>query len=485
MPLAAVDLAILIIYLVGTVAFGLWLGRGSRTAAGFMVGDRDLPWYAVLFSIVATETSTVTFLSTPGIGWASSLEFLQLPIGYCIGRLLIVAFLLPRYFRGQLFTAYEVLNERFGGAVKQVAALLFISTRTLADAVRLYLGALLLQQLVDISMWHAALAIGVTTIVYTLSGGMRAVVWTDFIQFIVYIAGAAIAFTLLCSQLDGGLLGLWDQASTAGKLHVFDFSFDPGRSYTFWSGVLAAPVFAVGTHGADQMMVQRYLCARNQRDAGWALALSGPVVVAQFAFFLLIGTALWAFYESSPALAQLDPSLKDDRDRIFGMYIVEHLPLGVLGIVLGAVFSAAMSTLSSSLSSSATSLLSDIWVPSFRPTSSDRERLATIQWFTAGFGVVQVLVAIVGNAYLERSALVTVLTIQGATTGLLLGLFVLALTTKHADARAALVGLLVGATGVGFVAFCLEPATGFRVAWPYFPVIGATLTAGAGAASSR
>ncbi len=462
-------------YMLAMVAFGVWMGRGAKTSADFMVGGRSLPWYAVLFSIVATETSTVTFLSVPGIAFGGDLTFLQLPLGYIVGRLLVVTLLLPRYFRGQMFTAYEVLDERFGGSVKKAASGLFIVTRTLGDGLRLFLGALALSEVARIDMNLAVVLLGAATIVYTFVGGIRAVVWTDFVQFIVYMLGAAVAFWILLDNIDGGWDRVTELAAEQDKLRVFDFDLDLTVSYQFWAGMIGGAVFAIGTHGVDQLMVQRYLCARNERQAGLALALSGPVVLAQFAFFMLIGTALFAFYLQNPPDA---PFAKNDR--VFAAFIVDEMPIGVLGLVLGAVFSAAMSTLSSSLNSTATALTNDIL-----RVESDEQKLRLVKGLTIAFGVAQIVVGI-GGQWLNDSVIGSVLAIQGFTTGIILGVFFLGIATKGVTARAALVGLVTGLVVMSTIKFVVPVIwEGAALAWPWFVLVGSTVTFGAGVVAQK
>lgn len=463
MMLSPIDLTILLAYLAGMVALGLFLGRRQKTASDFMVGGRDCPWWVILCSIVATETSTITFLSVPGIGWSSDLRFLQLPLGYIIGRLIVVALLLPRYFSRQMFTAYEVLDQRFGGRVKQVASLLFILTRTLGDGLRLYLGAIVLQKVAGIPLNYAIVSLGVATILYTFVGGMRAVLWTDFIQFIVYMLGAGVAFVVILNGIDGGWDSVVKLAATDNKLRIFDTSFNLTGDYLLWTGLIGGSILAIGTHGVDQMMVQRYLSARNQRDASLALGLSGPVVFIQFAFFLVMGTALFAFYTQHPPLENFEP------DRVFAAFIVDNLPVGVLGIVLGALFSAGMSTLSSSLNSAATALVNDITMPASREDVTDRDRLRAAKSFTIVFGVAQIIVGLSGDR-LGGSVIGAVLAIQAFTTGIILGVFLLGIFTRRVNHLSALAGLVGGLVLMTFIKF------GTNLAWPWFVLVGSTAT---------
>ena len=496
MRIDPIDLAILAAYLLGMVAFGLWMGRRQKDAADFMVGGRSMPWWLVLFSIVATETSTVTFLSIPGFAYQNDLTWLQLPIGFAVGRVVVTLLLLPRYFKGELFTAYQVLHERFGGATKQVASLLFVITRTLADGLRLFLSALVLQEVAGVPLPTAVIALGAATILYTFVGGMRAVIWTDFVQFVVYMLGAAIAAWILLGRIDGGLEGFLESARAfptpdgpVDKLRILDTHFDLGVATNLWAGVIGGAVLAIATHGVDQLMVQRYLSAKSRGAAGLALVSSGVVVTLQFAFFLLIGVALAVYYTQ-----QGEPTDFVRGDRVFATFIVDEMPVGVLGIVLGAVFSAAMSTLSSSLNSSATALANDIWHPLFRPEARDTERLVTVRVLVIVFGVLQVLVGIEGRN-VDTAVVNSVLAIASFTTGIVLGLFLLGIFVRRAGQQAALLGLLGGAFVVGQLRFellaLIDPtwtnaaawgatfgdAEDWQTpAWPWFALIGSTAT---------
>ena len=473
MELPTIDLAILVGYLLGMVAFGVWIGRRQQDVADYMVGGRNLPWWLVLFSIVATETSTVTFLSIPGYGWSQDLTWLQLPMGFLLGRLLVVILLLPGYFRGQIFTAYQILHDRFGGSTERVASLLFIATRTVADGLRLYLSAIALQKITGIDMEWAVAAMGGATVIYTFVGGMRAVVWTDFIQFVIYLAGAILAFALLLDGIDGGFAGLVERAGQAGKLRVFDSGFDLARPHQLLAGLIGGAILTLATHGVDQLMVQRYLCAKSRSEASVALATSGLVVVLQFALFLLIGVALWAWY------GQHHPRQGFEKgDEVFATFIVAELPAGARGIVLGAVFAAAMSTLSSSLNSSATALHTNFWAPLFRPGAADREQLWTVRLFTVGFGALQVAVGI-GGQNLEDSVVNAVLAIASFTTGIILGVFLLGIGAARVGQLAALIGLCAGAATVSTLHFApldrwFDAWPG--VAWPWFALIGSGTT---------
>lgn len=502
LSIGAVDLAIVLAYLVGVVLFGVWIGRGRDDVAEYLLGGRDIPWWAILGSIVATETSTATFLSVPGLAYAmkstpaatGDLRFLQLAFGYVLGRVLVVVLLLPHYFRGDLYTAYEVLNRRFGGATKRTASLIFLVTRNLADGLRLYLTAIVLEQMTGLSLPLSVAVAGGATILYTVFGGIRSVVWNDCVQFVIYIAGALFAGAVILSRLPGG----WEQFVSFGESHekfrLFDLSPDGSLPYTIWAGILGGAFLSLGSHGTDQMMVQRYLCARSRRDAARAILASGVVVFAQFLLFLGLGVGLAAFYDEYPPTV---PFAKPDH--VFPTFIIEQLPVGILGLTLAAVFSAAMSTLSSSLNSSATAAVNDLLVPLSRREWSSQELVRLSRALTVTFGLVQIGIGIAGRSFAE-SVVNDVLAIAGFATGLLLGLFFLGVLTRRVTQTAALVGLVGGLVilcGVKFghplvvrygsswpspLTTALDAVT--TLAWPWYTVVGSTATFLIGLAAS-
>jgi len=475
MRIGALDLGILLAYLLATIAFGVWVGGRQRSSADYLLGSRDLPWWALLISIVATETSTATFLSVPGVafggglpGTTGDLRYLQLPLGYIVGRMVAASVLLPLYFRGELFTAYEVLRQRSGPAVRMLASALFLATRTLADGLRLYLTARVVVIMTGCSLGAAVATVGLCTLVYTVFGGMRAVVWTDVVQFVVYMFGAALAFWLLSLALPGGLGELLGDAQRQGRLRVFDFGWDLASPFTFWAGMCGGAVLSLGSHGVDQLLVQRYLAARSQRDAARALRLSGPLVLLQFAFFLLLGVGLSAFYFLHPPPAPFSKS-----DDVFADFIVRHLPAGVVGIVLGAVFSAAMSTLSSSLNASASALVNDFLLPLTGRGSDSPFALKAAKVATVLFGVLQIGVGVSGLG--GGDAVVnSVLKIASFTTGVILGVFALAMLPGR-DPGAVLTGMAGGLLLTGLVVFA-GPAVGVNIGWPWFGLLSTATT---------
>jgi SSS family transporter len=461
--IGALDIAILVAYMAGMVLLGSWLGRGARDVAEYAVGGRDQSWWLILFSIIATETSAVTFLSIPGFAYERNFTWIQIALGFVAGRFVVAFLLLPEYFKGTLFTSYEVLHRRFGGATKQTASVLFILTRSLADGLRLFLSALVLQEMTGISIPWAVAALGITTVVYTYLGGMRAVLWTDLIQFFLYLAGALIALFAILARLPGGWNQLVEMGQTAGKFRALDFTLDWSEPYGLWAGLVGGAFIALGSHGVDQLSVQRYLSARGLPEARRAVWMSGIVALAQFALFLLIGVGLWSFYQLHP------PAVPFDRaDRIFARFILEELPSGLVGLLLGAIFAAAMT---SSLNSCATVAVNDL----LRVAPERQLRLTRI--LTAVFGAVQIAVGIAGQ-WVQTSIVSSVLGIAAFTTGIVLGVFFLGMFTRRVGQHAALAGLVVGLAGMTWIFFATP------LAWTWYALAGSLLTVAAGLTAS-
>ena len=356
--MSSIDVTIIAVYVAGCTALGAWQGSRSHGLKGYFLAESNIPAWAVMVSIVATETSTATFLSVPGVAYQGDFAFLQLAFGYLLGRITIATFLLPAYFRGEILTVYQLLQARFGRATRTTASVLFLFTRSLGDGLRLFLAATVLQHLTNWPTEAAIVVVAAITVLYTFLGGMKAVIWTDVIQFSVYILGAVVAVAILADKLPGGWTELFQTARAGGKFRLWDFSPSLTRPYTFWAGLIGGMVLNMASHGADQMMVQRYLSARSQRQAALALVASGFVILAQFTLFLFIGASLWVFYGAFP------PSQVNLRsDERFTYFIVHYLPTGVLGLVIAAIFSAAMGTLAGSLNSSASTIVNDLYRP--------------------------------------------------------------------------------------------------------------------------
>ena len=473
--IGAIDAFIVVAYMLAVLAFGIWIGRGGHSSADYFLGDRSLPWGALLLSIVATETSTVTFLSIPGLAAAAggNMTFLQITIGYIVGRTFVIFFLLPLYFRGQPFTAYEVLESRFGKLSRRIVSSLFLLTRNASDSLRLFLTALVLQIVLGLDLTVSVIFIGAVTILYTFIGGAKSVIWNDCVQFVVYMLGAAAAAFIIVRETPGGFTALQQFASDAHKLQVFDFDFSlvkPGM--TFWAGLAGGAFLTAATHGTDQMMVQRYLSARNRADASLALGISGFIVMLQFAVFLLIGVGLANLFHTGGS-ASLAAGLKNDQ--LLAYFIVNYMPVGLLGLTLAAVFAAAMSTLSSSLNSSAAALINDIWLPLRKVKPDEQTVFAAGRVATVAFGLLQIAIAVAfGVLATDGSIVSNVLKISGFAAGPVLGLYFLGVFAPRVRQRAALAGFIAGVASLSTIAYSTP------VHWAWYALIGSLSTLIAG-----
>lgn len=475
MEIHAVDTVILVIYMLAMVALGLLIGRKQKDLSGYLLGGRDLPWYSILGSIVATETSTATFLSIPGITFAATgdMRFLQLTIGYILGRVIVAVVLIPLYFKGQIYTAYEVLEQRFGGVVKSVASVLFLITRNLGDGLRLFLAGIALEKVLDISLPVAIIILGIATIAYTFFGGLRAVIWSDCIQLLIYMIGGLMALAILIQSIPGGWGEVMAFAEQTERMRIFDLRFTGGENfnlwtepYTLWAGILGGALLTLGTHGTDQMFVQRYLAARSRRDASKAVIFSGFIVMGQFTLFLIIGIALACYYQ------RVVPTTFEKNDEVFATFVVEQLPIGLVGFTLAAIFAAAMSTLSSSLHSSATSMVSDLYLPHRQRKGvviHPDQQVRISKRFAILFGVIQIALGI-GASWISDSVIRDALAIAGFTAGIMLGLFCLGVLTRKANQSGALVGILAGIIVLSYIKF------GTETAWTWLAVIGSLTT---------
>ena len=486
MRLHALDLLIIIFYMAGVMAVGWYFSRKQRGIRDYFLSGKDTPWWALMGSIVATETSTVTFISVPAFAFAANvrgeggnLTFLQLVFGFLIGRFIIVALFIPLYFKGELFTVYQVLDQRFNARVKRTAASFFLATRSMADGIRLFATALVMVALLDWSQqwWGdpvAILIIGVVTIAYTYLGGIAAVIWTDVIQLAVYLSGATVAAIILLVEIPGGWNAVVAVGNEFGKFKLFDFATGLTRNYTFWAGLIGGAFLTTATHGTDQLMVQRYLCARSQRQAVAALLASGVIIFAQFVLFLLIGVMLFVFYRHFPTLPA---EIAARPDRVFPHFIVSQLPHGLIGLVIAAIFAAAMSTLSASLNALASSSVTDFYRPLFASEKTDEHHLKVSRWITAAWGLVQISIAILAMQ-MEKRVLDAVLAIASFTNGPILGLFFLGVLTKRVRSEHALVGIITGIAAMLVVWLQTE------VSWQWYVLLGSAITFIAGNVAS-
>jgi SSS family solute:Na+ symporter len=470
MRIHPIDLVIVLSYLLAVTALGMHFRRKQQDARDYFLGGRTAPWWALAFSIVATETSTLTIIGTPAISYAGNLTFLQLVFGYLLGRVLIVLLLLPGYFRGEFLTAYALIEKRFGAKMRAVAASTFLITRALAEGVRVSAIALVISVVLGTSEKFAVVLVIALTILYTLEGGMKAVIWTDVAQLLLYLTGSAVTLFVLVHRIPGGWSEVTQVAAAAGhKLQVLDFSFAWSTKYTFWSGLIGGAFLTMASHGTDQTIVQRLLAARSERDSRRALLTSGVIVLIQFTVFLLIGVLLFVFAQHAPLLAPGERA-----DRILPLFLVREMPPGLAGLLLASIIAVAMSNASGSLNSLAAS--SSLDFSRLRGKSADSVSFLKLsRRMTLAWGLVLMAFGLKKWGPLLEAGL----TIASLPFGSLLGLFLLGTLDRGADSRGALIGMFAGLAAI----LCVSRFT--AVAFTWYVMIGASITFAIGSIISR
>jgi SSS family transporter len=477
MGFSTIDYVVLFVYLVGITIFGTMFRKSHRSVKDYFVGTKKTHWFVISLSIVATETSTLTLIGVPALAYSTyarpeqggALTYLQVVAGYIVARVIISFLFIPAYFQGELLTAYELLSRRFGSATKHFAASLFLTMRALAEGVRVFAASLVLAAVVGASLpglphlwlWSIIL-VGLLTLVYTFEGGIAAVIWTDLIQLVIYIAGSMLAAWQLLHMVPGG----W----AARKFEWLSFSWDLTLPFTFWAGLIGGTFLTMASHGTDQLLVQRLLTCKTQRDSQKALITSGFIVLFQFALFLTIGVMLYAYYQHAPL-----PPLASN-DEIFPVFIVHSLPRGIAGLVIAAIFAAAMSNLSGSLNSLASTTILDFYKPIAGAGRSEVQLLRLARWCTAAWGVVLIGIAVVARGW--GSVFTAGLSIASLVYGPMLGAFLLGVLTKRANQPGVMAGIGVSLGCMLLVKACTP------LAWTWYVLVGTVICVTVGYAVS-
>ena len=482
------DLALVAVYLVGITLFGLRFrkrsgaGAADKSLRSYFLANNTIPWWAISLSIVSAETSTLTIISIPGVAFAGDFGFLQVVIGYMIGRVVVALLFLPRYFAGDMLTAYQLIDRRFGGALHKVTAGLFLLTRAAAEGVRVFAVSIVVGIAIGTRDVLSIGIISALTLLYTFEGGMAAVIWTDVVQMVIYVGGTVVAIATLGSHVTGGWSTIHSVAASAGKFHMLNFALNLTTTYTFWAGVLGGTFLTMASHGTDQLMVQRMLAAKNLRESQLALLSSGVVIFVQFALFLLIGVGLFVFYGQHPAVFA-------SADRIFPTFIVREMPVGIAGLLVAAILAAAMSNLSAALNSLSSTTVVDFYMH-LRPGADDRERgivskSSTVVWALVLFAIAVYAVTVGGKGHVVEIGL----SIASVAYGCLLGVFLLGTLTRFATQTGATIGMVFGFVlnvwlWQGVFPVRVGGITIPHIAWTWYVLIGAAATFGVGSLAS-
>ncbi len=474
------DLAIVAAYLIAITWFGARFRRGQASLRDYFLGGRNAPWWAISLSIVSAETSTLTIVGTPGLSFAGNLGFLQIVFGYLLGRIVISLLFLPQYFRGEMFTAYELMRRRFGERVRRLTASIFLITRALAEGVRVFAISIVISIVLGTGEVASIILIVCLTLFYTFEGGMTAVIWTDVVQMCLYVLGAAVSLFVILSKIPGGWSSVAAIAGHAGKFQIFDFGFSPSmhffaRTYTFWAGLAGGCFLTMASHGTDQLMVQRLLSARDEAQSRAALLASWVVIFFQFSLFLVIGILLFVYYQQAHLVAPAQT------DRIYAEFVWHHLPPGVAGLVTAAILAAAMANLSAALNALASTTVIDFVRPLRRTAAGGRraaegQDLKLARAMTVVWGLALVAIGILARHW--GSVLESGLSIASVTLGLLLGVFLLGVLTTRVRERAAMVGVLAGLASILYVRYATP------IAWTWWVLIGSAATFAAGYGAS-
>jgi SSS family solute:Na+ symporter len=469
MGLNRIDFAIIALYLAGITLFGLRFRKKQRSLRDYFLAGRDIPWWAIALSIVAAETSTLTIISIPGLAYDTNLTFLQVVMGYVVGRFVISFVLLPHYFRGDLYTAYELIERRFGRRLRSLTAGLFLLTRAAAEGVRVYAVSIVISIALGTGEVASIAIITALTLIYTFEGGLAAVIWTDVVQTAIYVGGTLVGLATIVHLVPGGWNAIHTAAAGAGKLQVFDFRTAISIPYTFWAGLIGGTFLTTASHGTDQLIVQRLLAARGQKQSVTALLSSGIAILFQFALFLIVGIMLWAYYR--------EPSSMFGRaDRIYPTFIVSRMPHGISGLLIAAILAAAMSNLSAALNSLSSSSILDFFVK-LRPEADEHTKMRLSRWATLAWALVLFALAVIALHKVGRVIEVG-LQIASVAYGALLGVFLLGVLTRKANQRGAMIGMLFGfATELYLWLWTVLP-------WTWWVMVGTVVTFSIGLAAS-
>jgi SSS family solute:Na+ symporter len=459
------DLAIIALYLAGVTWFGARFKDRQHSLKDYFLGGRTAPWWAIALSIVSAETSTLTIIGTPPLAYGGSFVFLQVVLGYLLARIVISVLFLPQYFRGQLFTAYELMQRRFGERTRRVTAGIFLVTRSLAEGVRVFAISIVVSIILGTSGPESILVIILITLFYTFEGGMTAVIWTDVIQMGMYVFGAAVSFVVLLARIPGGLPHVLAAAEAAHKLQMFDFHWSWTYPYTFWAGIIGGCFLTSASHGTDQLVVQRLLSAKTEGQSRLALFSSWIVIFIQFTLFLTIGLLLWVDQNGKTFG-------REELDRLYPSFIWNALPPVVAGLAMAAIIAAAMANLSAALNSLASATVVDFYQPLTGSRHSAAHYLRVSRLSTVFWAAVLAAIGLVARNW--GSVLESGLSIASVTLGILLGVFLLGILTRRTGENAAITGVISGTAAMLFVKF------GTNIPFTWWVVIGSAVTFGTG-----
>lgn len=458
-PERITDLIIVIAYLILVALIGIFSGGKQKSIRDYFLGAEKIPWIAVSFSIIAAETSALTFISIPGLAYKTNFNFLQLTFGFLIGRIAVALILLPKYYQGEISTVYTYLEKRFGRKIRTFASVVFLLTRVASDGVRLFAASIPLYLLLNISPIYAIFIISLISLMYTYTGGMKAIIYVDAFQMTIYLGGATLIIIFIINQIEPNIFS--DTNLINQKLSIINLGFENGllkffkQPYTLLSGIIGGGFLSMASHGADQLIVQRLLALQNLRKSQLAIVTSGIIIVFQFAIFLSIGFLLYNFYGT----------LDIKSDEVLPKFIITQLPTGLSGIIIAGIFAAALSTLAGSISSLSSSTMIDLFLNNKKNLLDEKTKLLYSRWFTI-FWTMILIASAVFFMNTDKAVVELALSISSFTFGGMLGTFLLGIFNKMVNEKIAIISFISSIILVSFIII-------FKVvAWTWYVFIG-------------
>jgi SSS family solute:Na+ symporter len=460
------DWVVIFAYLLGIIALGVWFGKDQRNTRDYFLGSKNIPWWGIGLSIVAAETSALTIIGVPAMAYGDNMAFIQMIVGYVIARIILAVVMVPHYFKGEIYSPYQLLENSFGPGARRTASVFFLIMETLAAGVRVYVACIPVQLMLGIGVLPSIVLFVILSLIYTYIGGVKAVIWTDAVQFGLFLAGGLFTVFYIPTLIDGGFTAVMSEAAAAGKTHWLNTEFSLQAPINIWMGVIGGTAMVMSSHGAEQLIVQRVLACKNVRDGRRALVLSAALIFPLFLIFLLVGVMLWAYYQHFKfgiPLPEARPGIKAN-DFIYPIFMVSAVPHILKGFLIVAILSAAMSSVSSALTALASVSTMDVMKNLLSRARDDAfflrfSKLSTVFW--AG--------ALILVAFLTRkndSVLNAAFALRGLTSGALLGSLALTLFWRKANSVPVVIGMFA-ALAVMTTIFLKT-----KVFWPWYTLIG-------------
>lgn len=490
----AADWAVIVAYLLGIIGLGVWFGKDQKNTRDYFLGSKNIPWWGIGLSIIAAETSALTIISVPAMAYGDNISFIQIIVGYVIARIILAVVMVPHYLKGEIYSPYQLLENSFGAPARKMAGGFFLISETLAAGVRVYVASIPIK----LMLGEKVLAFGtgdailgsillfvILSLIYTYIGGVKAVIWTDAVQFLLFLAGGIFTLFYIPTLMEGGLSATLARADAGWKLHWFNSQFSLAMPFNIWMGVIGGTFVVLSSHGAEQLIVQRVLACKTVADGRKALALSAVLIFPLFLIFLMVGAMLWAFYQTHPMKIAIPEIVAGSgikaNDYIYPIFMVTEVPHVLKGFLIVAILSAAMSSVSSALTSLASVSTMD-FVKGMTKGRSEEFYLRFSKWSTVFWAGALILVAYLSRevAYVLNAAF----SLRGLTSGALLGGLMLVLFWRKGGSTPIIVGMIGSLAVMIFVSryewpVAQAPAVQTaKVAWPWYTLIGTLVTLG-------